>query len=238
MIGVKLLEKRPAVSVSAVIPAVMDIAKGEDPLYRLLEGQPVIAHTLQALDQISAIDEIVLVVRESELFRMAELCQPLGIGKLKQILHCDQPGLMTLLTGVYACARTAEYIAIHDPLRPFVTEKIIGKTLKAARRCNAVAPAIPVKDTIKIVQDGTIRDTLDRDTLQTIQTPQIIQSSLLKAALERAMASESPPHTIAEILAHVGLSLPMIKGSDDNIRITSEADIPAAQGILTWRATL
>jgi len=235
--GSALLEERLEVQLSVVVPAVMDTAEGENSLYNLLDGQPVIAHTLQALDQIPAIDEIILVVRERELLRMAELCQSLAIAKLKKILHCGQPGLISLLFGVYGCARTAEYIAIHDPLRPFITEKIVAKTLKAARRCNAVAPAVPVRDTMKIVQDGAVRETLDRDALQALQTPQIIQSSILKAALERAIAAGEPlPGDMPGILAHLGLSLPLIKGSDENIRITSEMDIPAAQGILDWSA--
>lgn len=234
--GAKLLEGRSAFSVSAVVPAVMDAAQGEEPLYRLLEGQPVIAHTLQALEQISAIDEIILVVRGSELFRMAELCRVLHIKKLKKILHCNQPGLPALRTGVYECDREAEYIAVHDPLRPFVTERIIAKTLKAAIRCNAVAQAVPVRDTIKVTRNNIVRETLDRDTLQMLQTPQIIQSSILKAALERAgLVGEPLPDDVAEILGHVGLSLPLIKGSDENIRIASEADLLAAQGILAWR---
>jgi len=230
--------KDPQLGLSVVVPAVMDMAEGESPLFRLLDGLPVIARTLRALNQMTMVDEIILVVREGDMIPVAEIRQVLALDRVKKICICDQPGIFALATGVYECDKTAEYIAVHDPLRPFISEKTLKKLQKAAKRCNAVAPGGPVGDTIKIVADGMIQDTLDRSTLRVLQTPQIIQGSLLKAAIQRGMEAGETGADMPTILAYLGIPLPLIEGEEENISLASEADLPGAQAILRWRNRL
>ncbi|MCL2588951.1 MAG: 2-C-methyl-D-erythritol 4-phosphate cytidylyltransferase [Oscillospiraceae bacterium] len=205
-------------------------------LYRPLGGVPLIARTLLALDQIPGIQEVIVVIREAELKRMADICKAFDIQRVRKVVCAKEPGLEALTVGVYECERSADYIAIHDPLRPFITADVFLEALAAAVKTGAGAPAVPVKDTIKIVSAGVIQDTPERSSLHLLQTPQVVDSSLLKAALEQArevgaMAVELP--TALEIL---GLPLKLTQGLDENIRVRSAADIPAAETILARRA--
>ena len=216
---------------SVVVPAVLE---DDRDLYRAVGGMPMIARTLLALDQISEVREVVVVIREAELKRIADLCRAFGIQRVRKVVCARDPGIEALMVGVYEC-EAAEYIALHDPLRPFVTEAVFLDALGAAVRTGAGAPAVAVKDTIKIVRDGVVEETPDRSTLRILQTPQMIESSLLKAALCRAKEAGADAADLPTALELLGLPLQLAEGSDENMRVAADTDIPVAETILTKR---
>jgi len=222
-------------NLSIVVPAVMEVEDNVS-LDRLIDGVPVLVRTLQALNALPMVQEIIIVTRETDLLRSASLCRNLDLARVKEIIVCNTPGFAALSLGVYACNRDAEYIGVHDPLWPFVTVDIVGQAIMAAEKHGAAAPAVQVKDTIKIVEDNIVKETPDRSTLYAVQMPQIAQSSLLKAAIETARDQHPPVGDLRSVLETLGLPLGLSIGSDENIPVRHELDIPAAQGILTWRA--
>jgi len=240
-------------SLSVVVPAVFET----EALYRALGGMPVVARTLMALDKIPQVTEIVVVVRAAELRRMADICRILDVQRVRKIVcvkvadsgkltkgdgwvsystgHGQGADLQALTAGVYECEWEADYIAIHDPQRPFVTEREFRLALAAAEKTGVGVSAVPVKDTIKIVQAGVVQETPDRSALHTLQTPQIVESSLLKSALVKAAETEPLSADLPAMLERLGLPLHLAEGSDENIRIVTEMDILAAQAILNGR---
>ncbi|MCL2568737.1 MAG: 2-C-methyl-D-erythritol 4-phosphate cytidylyltransferase [Oscillospiraceae bacterium] len=227
-------EPRPGLSV--VVPALFeDSAMEESLLYRQINGVPVVAHTLLALDQIPFVTEIIVVIREAELKRMADICKAFEIGRVRKVVCAREAGLSALLVGVYECDRALDYIAIHDPLRPFVTGEILGAALDMASKAGAGAPAVPVKDTIKIVEAGMVRETPDRNALRLLQTPQVVESSLLKAAISRTVETGIAGGDLAAVLETLGITLWLTEGSDENMRVGAVADLPAAGAILAKR---
>ena len=152
-----------------------------------LEGVPVLARTLTALDLASRVDAIVIATREEDILPFSELCRTYGIRKpVKVVRGGDSREESVLRAALEADSRT-ELLAVQDGARPLVTPALIDAVAEKAARCNAAAPAVPVKDTIKVAADGTVRETLDRSTLRAIQTPQIFEADLLKAALQSAL---------------------------------------------------
>ena len=230
--GMALID-RPGASV--VVPAVLG---DESILYRPLGGVPVLARTLIALDQISQVREIIVVTRAAQLGQAADLCWMYDLRRVRKVVCAKAPGLETLTMGVYECDPAAQVIAIHDPLRPFVTEDVFADALAAAMRAGASAPAVPVKDTIKIVCDGVVQETPDRSSLHLLQTPQMVESSLLKAALDRAREADTEAVHLPTMLELLGIQLQLSQGSDENIRVGSVTDLPAAEAILAKRMYL
>jgi len=226
----------PGPGLSVVVPAfVEEDAMGESPLYRLLDGVPVLARTLMALDSVPFVSEIIVVIREAELLRVADICRTFEIGRVRKVVCAPVAGLSALTVGVYECDRRAEYIAIHDPLRPFVTGKVLKAAFEVAVKSGAGAPAVLVKDTIKIVEAGVVRETPDRSALRLVQTPQVVESSLLKAAISRATEAGAVGGDLPTVLETLGISLWLAEGSDENMRVAAGADLPAAGAILTRR---
>ena len=230
--GIKEPEK-PELSV--VVPAVFPEGEGENPLFLLLSGVPVVARTLQTLNRMPMVAEVIVVVREADLLYVADLCRAYHLERVKKIVTAARPGLEALATGVFACDRDAPYIAIHDPLRPFLTEKGLQKVLNLAKRGSAAVPAVAVKDTIKIVADNVVQNTPERSKLKTLQMPQIVESSLLKGALTKAMEQDFREDDLPAALDNLGLSMLLAPGSEENVRVAKQMDLPMAETIFAWR---
>jgi len=215
-----------------VVPVVFE---EERPVYELLSDIPLIVRTLMALNEMSQVFEIILLVRETEIFRMADLCKVFSLDRVKKVVVAKEAGHAALLVGVYECVREALYIAICDPLSPFVTEPVLRQAITAAEEYGAAAPAYPVRDTIKIVRDDVICETPDRTSLRALQSPLVVESSLLKAALQKAHESETRTGDVPQILEDFGLALRLVEGTEENIQVEELTDMPAAEAILRWR---
>jgi len=176
--------------------------------------------------------EVVVVTREAELMRMADLCREFDIQRVRKVICAREPGLGALLAGVLECEGRTEYIGIHDPLRPFATEEVFRRAVATAEKHGAGIPAVAVKDTVKVVREGVVQETPNRSKLHLLQTPQVVESNLLKAALCLAEKRSAAPADLPAALELLGLSLRLAEGSDENMRVSTEADFLAAETIL------
>ena len=139
-----------------------------------------------------------------------------------------------LLAALEADSR-AELLAVHDGARPLVLPELIDTVIRQAERCAAAAPAIPVKDTIKVVRDGAVERTLDRSELMAVQTPQVFEASLLKAALQAALDQGAAVTDDCAAVERLGKVVYLTEGSEENIKITTPADLVLAEAILRAR---
>ena len=204
-------------------------------LYERIDGIPLIARTLMALERAPVVDEIILVTWESGLERMVSVCRTFAPRRVRKVVCARSQGCTALLAGVHECDPAAEFIAIHDPLCPFVTAAVLEEVLQMARKKGAATVAVPVRDTIKIVRDGVIQSTPDRRSLYTLQSPQVVESSLLKATLEQAVAQGKTTQDLAAVLEDFGVSFGFSEGNDENIRVTDMGALQIAETVLTWR---
>ena len=116
--------------------------------------------------------------------------------------------------------------------RPLITWQVIDRTVRAANSYGAAAPAIPVKDTIKVVTGGVVRETPDRATLQAVQTPQVFDLDLLRGALTKAELEGAQVTDDCSAVELMGMSVKIVEGDERNIKVTTPMDLKIAELLL------
>ncbi len=208
---------------------------GENKLLMPLGGVPVLARTLQAMDSCEGIGEIVIAAREEDLVRFAELCKTYGVRKPVKIIVGGKTRTESVLNAATEARRDADLLAVQDGARPFVTPELVSAVIEAARIHYAAAPAIPVKDTVKIAINGIVRQTPDRSQVFAVQTPQIFDAELLRAALRAAVDSGAAVTDDCSAVERIGKEIYLTEGSEENIKITTPFDLVLAEAILQRR---
>ena len=207
----------------------------EDKLFMELLGVPVLAHTLIAYQNCAAINEIVIVTREESIARVNEICVKYSISKAAKVTAGGSKRLDSVINGVFAVSSGAKLIAIHDGARPCIECSDIEAAVKAAGKFNAAAPAVKVIPTIKRVINGVIIETVNREDLVEIQTPQVFDADLIKASLTKARKESVNVTDDCSAVELLGFPVRITNGSVSNIKITSMDDIVIAEAILRKR---
>ncbi len=201
----------------------------------LLDGVPVLAWTLRALNEAELVDEIVVAVREEDLLLTGDLCKIYGISKPVKIVRGGDTRLDSVLAASLECREDAAFLAVHDGARPLASPALIDRTIALARRTNAAAPAVPVKDTVKLVRDGVVVSTPPREDLRAVQTPQVFEASLLRAALQAARDAGGAVTDDCAAVERLGKEVHLTEGDYENIKITTPEDLLLAAEILRRR---
>ncbi len=200
-------------------------------LFLEIGGIPVILRTLRTLNDAPGIDAIIIPTREDSIEEISALCKENSIDKVIAVVAGGSTRAESVLNGILAADKRFDLIAIHDAARPFVSEEIIEKTISAAKYYNAAAPAVPIKDTVKQAKNSLIERTIPRDTLCAIQTPQIFDSDIIKAALTKAIKENVPITDDCSAVENIGMKVFITEGSYLNIKITTPEDILFAEVI-------
>ena len=209
---------------------------GVNKLLEPLDGVPVLARTLTALQQARDIREIVVAAREEDLVEISRLCHTYGITKCTKVIRGGETRAHSVLLAALEASPEAELLAVQDGARPLVTPELIDRVIAAAVRCGAAAPAVPVKDTIKEVRDGgAVERTVDRGILRAVQTPQVFDAGLLKAALQDAVENSVPITDDCSAVERLGKVVFLVDGEEENLKITTPVDLILAEAILQAR---
>jgi 2-C-methyl-D-erythritol 4-phosphate cytidylyltransferase len=199
-----------------------------------LLGHPALYYTFRAFEDSPAVDKVYAV---GDRERIEKLAREAGIGKYT---GCAEPGETRSLStrnGLLLCDDEEEAIVlIHDGSRCLITPGLIGRVVEAARGgADGVVPALPVSDTIKVAENGSITQTLDRAKLHAAQTPQAFRLDLLcriYAAPERVLRAATDDASLVE---NAGGRLMMVAGEKTNIKLTTPEDLILAEAILLAR---
>lgn len=209
---------------------------GVNKLLEPLDGVPVLARTLQALERASRVDEIIVATREEDLAEIAHLCHTYGITKCTKVIRGGESRAHSVMLAALEAGTDTELLAVQDGARPLVTPELIDDVIAAASRCGAAAPAVPVKDTIKRVrEDGAVAGTLERSTLRAVQTPQVFQADILKAALQTVFEQGIEVTDDCSAVEKLGKTVYLIEGDEANLKITTPMDLVLAEAILRAR---
>lgn len=228
-------KKKPALpAVCAVIVAAGSSRRmgGENKLLLPLDDAPVLAHTLSAFEKCAAIRDIVLVCREQDILPYSDLARAFGISKLRTVTRGGDSRTASVLAGITAAPEDTGLVAVHDGARPLVSEAVITEAVYAAAEYGAAAPVVPVKDSIKRIQDGNIAADVPRDTLAAVQTPQVFDRALLTRALETAARENRTFTDDCAAVEAMGQAVRATHGSYENIKITTPEDILVAEAFL------
>ncbi len=231
-----LIRKKKGTSCSVVIVAGgSSVRMGEDKLCMDLKGRPVLARTLEAFENCEAVKEIILVAREDRLEQYADLCARWRISKVRSVVVGGASRTKSALAGLSHIDRKAGIVLIHDGARPLVTGKLICDVIHTTALYKTAVPAIQVTDTVKEVEGGVVKKTLDRSRLVAVQTPQGFVPEIIKAALSKAVEEGREFTDDCAAVEAMGFSVRIVRGSEENIKITCPVDLPIAEGILERR---
>lgn len=206
---------------------------GINKLLEPLDGIPVLVRTLTALERAQRVDSIVIATREEDLITVSQLCKTYGITKCTKVIRGGEDREHSVLLAALEAEPDTELLAVQDGARPLVSPALIDRVIEAAQRCGAAAPAIPVKDTIKTVrEDGAVEETLERSHLRAVQTPQVFEASLLKAALQAALEEGAALTDDCSAVERLGKVVYLIEGEETNLKITTPTDLILAEALL------
>lgn len=224
-------------SVTVLIPAAgMGARMGAavNKQYLSLADRPVLAHTLALFDNHPAIDHICIVSPQKEIdYCRAEVVDRYGFAKVGNLIPGGAERQDSVYNGLSACtAVDNDIVLIHDGVRPFFPSDRIEQVVATAARTGACVVGVPVKDTIKEVEEGLIRCTPERRRLWQAQTPQAFVFGLIRDAYERARQEGFRGTDDASLVERLGHPVAMIEGSYRNIKITTPEDLILAEAFI------
>ena len=203
---------------------------GIDKVMAPLNGEPMILRTVRTFQNCDAIREIVVVTREDLLTSIMGLCAEFSKVRAVVVGGSDRPA--SVQAGLNALSKQVRLVAVQDGARPLITWQVIDRTVRAANTYGAAAPAVPVKDTIKVVKGGVVTATPDRSRLQAVQTPQVFDLDLLRGALKKARQEGAVITDDCSAVENMGMSVKIVEGDERNIKVTTPMDLKIAQLLL------
>lgn len=200
-----------------------------------LKDKEIIAHTIDAFYNNENIDEIIVCIKkDEESFFRKEIIEKYNFKDIK-IAYGGKERQDSIYNGLKVVDSKSKIVLIHDGARPFVSNKIIKDSISTAKEKKAVVVGVPVKDTIKIVKNDTIKDTPNRENLWAAQTPQTFEYSLIIRAYEEAYKNNYYGTDDSMLVENIGQKVTMIMGSYNNIKVTNPEDIGIGEHILSLK---
>jgi 2-C-methyl-D-erythritol 4-phosphate cytidylyltransferase len=195
-----------------------------------LGGRPLLAHSIDLLEDHPAVDRMVLVVPAEWEEPATLLADELAAGKVAAAVPGGETRALSVAAGLDAVAPGAETILVHDAARPFASAKLIDRLLEALATHPGAVPALPVTDTVKRVSDGRVTETLDRSELRAVQTPQAFVASVVRDAYARGdVAAASDCSSLVEAC---GGRVRVVEGDPKLIKITDVGDLERVAALL------
>ena len=211
--------------------------QGRDKLWMPLAGRIILARTIDVFQASPLIHNIVLVLTRERVAGATTLCEHEGWSKVTAIVAGGarrQDSVRIGLETLARCEPPPQWVMIHDGARPLVTQQLLEEGLQAAQAHRAAIAAVPVKDTMKQVEQGLVHSTIDRSQLWAIQTPQIFAFPLILQA-HTGPTGQADVTDDAALLERLGHPVAVFPGSYTNIKITTPEDILMAEALLQGR---
>lgn len=203
---------------------------GIDKVMADLGGEPMIRRTVRAFEQCDAVSEIVVVTRADLIGKIMGLCK--DFSKVTAVVAGGDTRGKSVHNGLNALSQKVKLVAVHDGARPLVSWQVIDRTIRAADAYGASAPAIPVKDTVKVVSGGIVTQTPDRATLRAVQTPQVFDFDLLRAAYVKLETDGVEVTDDCAAVERMGMSVKIVEGDERNLKVTTPMDLRLAKMLL------
>lgn len=225
--------KKSPVCTAVILAAGSSTRADSDKLFTCLSGAPVLAYTISAFQKSDKIRDIIVVTRDDKIDCVKDICSRYSFTKVTGIIAGGDSRTESALKGVEAVSKKAELIAVHDGARPFVSDELISACVKAARKYHSAVPSVPSVDSVKLTDKSKYYvGALDRNCVARIQTPQVFDADLIKGALTAAVSGNLNFTDDSSAVEHMGFKAAVVRGSEDNIKITYKRDFSLAEIIL------
>ncbi len=209
------------------------MGSGINKQYLYIGDMPVIARTIKAFNENPMVDEILVVLRESETeYFKQEILNKYHFAKVKKVVIGGAQRQDSVFNAVKQLDSNVDYVLIHDGARPLIKQENINTLIEAVDLYGAAAIGVPVKDTIKIAEDSWLCSTPDRKTLFSVQTPQGFRKDLIRRAFEKAEEENFYGTDEASLLERLNQKVYIVMGDYSNIKITTIEDLAVAEALL------
>ena len=210
------------------------MGEGKNKQFILIDGMPVLAHTLLKFNEAETIETIIIVTRQDCILTVGDIVKEFEISKVKHIVPGGETRQESVFCGL-SYADNNSLVAIHDGARPFISVNKINELVYTAYRCGASAPGVVPKDTVKLVNDDdTVSETLDRNSLRLIQTPQVFSAEVLISVYKQAENQGFIGTDDCSVAENAGVSVQIVDGEYTNIKVTTPEDLPVAEAIYNY----
>lgn len=203
---------------------------GIDKIMAPLGGEPMIVRAVRQFQECDVISEIVVVTREDLILPVTGLCKTMD--KVTAVVAGGKSRQESVNLGLNALSDKVRLAAVHDGARPLISWQVIDRVVRAANTYGAAAPAVPVKDTIKVVEGRIVKSTPDRAALYAVQTPQVFDFDLLRGALAKAAAEGAQVTDDCSAVERMGFSVKIVEGDEGNLKVTTPLDLKIAELLL------
>jgi 2-C-methyl-D-erythritol 4-phosphate cytidylyltransferase len=202
--------------------------------YMLLNSRPVLAYSLDFFEKLDIVDEIIVVTGENELdYCQREVIKRFKYSKVTAVIPGGKERQDSVWAGLRKLGAYTEYVAVHDGARPLLSSTVVYRLLAEADEWGAAIPGIISKDTLKMVdRDDFVRQTLDRNIVYGIQTPQIFKYAELTSAYEKAYEEVFRGTDDASLFEYYIGRVKVVEGDYNNIKITTPGDMLIAEALL------
>ena len=203
--------------------------------FLMLKDKPILAHTVDKFEKCELIDEIILIVPEGYLeYCSQKVVDKYGFKKVRKVVCGGKERQDSVYSGLKACPNNTPIVVIHDGVRPLISPDKISESVKICqeKKSAGVVLAVPVKETVKRVEQSNIITTLDREKLWLTQTPQTFEYKLILDAHEKAKENDFMGTDDSALVERLGYEVTILEGDYRNIKITTKEDLQVAEKFL------
>lgn len=209
---------------------------GFDKLFALLDGKPVLFHSVDAFEKTASVTEIILVGRKDQMQQIEKMVREQHFEKVREIVAGGAERQDSVRAGLARTSRESEYVAVHDAARPLITSEQIECVLRISQAHRAAALAEPIKDTLKrATEDYFLSGSIDRDRVYAMQTPQIFSQALLVQAYDTIRKEKMTVTDEVSAVEYLGQKVVFVPNDEYNFKITYPRDLPLAEFVIRQR---
>lgn len=224
-------------SYQVIIPAAGQgkrMRAGKNKVLLQLKDIPILIHTLKVFELDEACEGIILAISAGDEDHFSSLLKKYRIKKVSSLVAGGNERQHSVYNGLQA-AKKEGIVLVHDAARPFIEKRVIHELVSVAEKDGAAVVAVPVKDTIKKVNNFEVVETIERSSLWAIQTPQAFRVSLLEEAHNLALAQNFLGTDEASLVERLHVPVKIVEGDYDNIKLTTPEDLYFAEAIIKQR---
>jgi len=209
------------------------LGAGDNKVFLTLQNKPVLAYVLAVAELSPLINEVLVVTRPEDITRCKQVVTRGEYRKVREIIPGGAERQDSIFAGLKAIPATADWVAVHDGARPFLTLELLERVIMAARVTGAAIAALPVKETVKQSDgQGMVTATLERRHLWSVQTPQVFRYDWLMEAYREADINGWWATDDAALVEKTGKAVKIVPGEEANIKITTPGDLVLARAIM------
>jgi 2-C-methyl-D-erythritol 4-phosphate cytidylyltransferase len=207
-----------------------------DKLFLDVAGRPVVAHTWAAFDSAGAIDEVILVVRDTLQPAFLQIAEQWRFKKPYRLAIGGKERQDSVWNGLQSLAAGAEIVAIQDGARPCTSESLIAETIRAAAQTGAAVAAQRITDTVKESDGGElVARTVDRSRLWSVQTPQTFRVEIIRRALAEVRKRGLVVTDDTAACELIGQPVRLVESAEPNPKVTRPGDLAYVESLLRQR---